>query len=250
MSRTPSFFWFTLTASDIDAALDFYSKVVGWTFTDYPGEGGRPRYAVLEVGDRGVGGVTTTSGANPGWRGYIYSHDVDATVQEITAKGGTLVYGPDDIPGVGRFAIVADPQGAPFELLKPGGPDQPPVPPYTPGHVGWNELHTTDSKAALDFYTAQFGWTHARDFEMGEMGAYRIFAVDGVDAGGVMTSPLAPPAFWLPYFNVEDIDAAHDRLKAGGGEVMHGPAEVPGGGFIIQAKDPQGVMFALTGPRQ
>ena len=85
---------------------------------------------------------------------------------------------------------------------------------------------------------------------MGEMGTYRLFAVDGADAGGMMNSPLSPPCFWLPYFNVDDIDAAHMRLTAGGGSVMHGPVEVPGGGFIIQGKDPQGVMFALTGPRK
>ena len=128
-------------------------------------------------------------------------------------------------------------------------PGLPPPPLYTPGHVGWNELHTTETGTALDFYCSQFGWAHARDFDMGAMGSYRIFSIDGADAGGIMHGPLVPPAFWLPYFNVDDIDAAHKRLLAAGGSVMLGPTEVPGGGFIVQGTDPQGVMFALTGPR-
>ena len=74
-------------------------------------------------------------------------------------------------------------------------------------------------------------------------------AYHGADAGGMMNSLLSTPCFWLPYFSVDDIDTAHERLDAGGGSVMHGPVEVPGGGFIIQGRDPQGVIFALTGPR-
>ena len=249
MPRIPNFFWFELATSDIDAAAKFYGDVVGWIAVDQPGS--PVRYVVVEAAGRGVGGIAAADpGSKPAWSGYIYSDDVDATAKAITAKGGAVQYGPDDIPGVGRFAVVADPQGALFKLLHPMGPDQPPVAPYTPGHVGWNELHTTDSKAALAFYGQQFGWTHARDFDMGEMGTYRLFAVDGTDAGGMMNSPLSPPCFWLPYFCVDDIDTAHERLTAGGGTVMHGPAEVPGGGFIIQGKDPQGAMFALTGPRK
>lgn len=249
MPRTPDFFWFELATGDVDAALAFYTAVVGWTAADHDTPG--PRYAVVEAAGRGVGGVSgTLAGGMPGWSGYIYSDDVDATASAIAAAGGAVHHGPGDIPGVGRFAVVADPQGAPFKLLKPGGPDQPPVAPYTPGHVGWNELHTTDAPAALAFYGAQFGWAAAREVEMGAMGTYHIFAIDGADGGGMMNSPLAPPCFWLPYFFVADIDAAHDRVMAGGGKVLHGPAAVPGGGFILQGRDPQGVMFALTGPRR
>ena len=252
MSRTPNFFWFELATSDVDAALAFYASVVGWTSVDQNNAG--PRYAVVEAAGRGVGGISALNPAapdsKPAWSGYIYSSDVDATARAISAAGGAVHYGPDDIPTVGRFAVVADPQGASFKLLAPSGEDLPPLAPYTPGHVGWNELHTTDSAAALAFYTAQFGWSHARDHDMGAMGTYRIFAIDGADGGGMMDSPLASPAFWLPYFSVGDIDAAHERVKAGGGSVMHGPAEVPGGGFIVQGSDPQGAMFALTGPRK
>ncbi len=248
MPRTPDFIWCELACDDVDAALSFYTQVVGWTTSDLQGPG--PRYAVVEAAGRGVGGIAgLMPGAPPGWSAYLYSADVDKTAAAISSAGGAVHYGPDDIPGVGRFAMVADPQGAPFKLLCPSGEDQPAVPPYTPGHVGWNELHTIDADAAMAFYTDQFGWSHIRDHDMGALGTYRIYAVDGADGGGMMNSPLVPPAFWLSYFSVDDIDTAHQRLIAAGGTVIHGPAEVPGGGYIIQGRDPQGAMFALTGPR-
>ena len=81
------------------------------------------------------------------------------------------------------------------------------------------------------------------------MGTCLLFNAGGDAIGGMMNSPDLPRPAWLFYFNVEDIDAAHRRLTDAGGQVRFGPTEVPGGGWIIQATDPQGAMFALVGPR-
>ncbi len=65
----------------------------------------------------------------------------------------------------------------------------------------------------------------------------------------ITKSPTMPDPFWLYYFNVSDIDAAAQRVKAGGGEILDGPIDVPGGSWIVRCMDPQGAVFALEGMR-
>ncbi|WP_157015124.1 VOC family protein [Mesorhizobium xinjiangense] len=246
-----NFFWYELMTTDLDAAKDFYTKVVGWTHDTWPGEF---PYIIMkpEGSEQGVGGLMTipedvkAMGVPPMWLGYIHAADVDAATESLRAAGGKVHREPSDIPEVGRFSAVADPQGATFMLMTPNGPDQPPLPAGAPGTIGWHELYTGDWKAALDFYSGQFGWTGDEAFDMGEMGTYQLFSVDGKQTGGMMDKPpQAPEPVWLFYFNVADINAAAERVKSAGGTVTLGPIEVPGGDHIIQAQDPQGAMFAL-----
>ncbi len=250
-----SFVWYELMTGDLDAAMTYYRAVVGWDMQD----AGNPdmRYVILSVSGKGIGGMMKTppmaaaAGAPPGWLGYVGVDDVDAAAKALASAGGTVHHGPADIPEVGRFASVTDPQGAAFVIFK-GNIDQPSEA-YSmgaPGHVGWNELHTSDWEAALSFYGTQFGWRKAEALDMGGMGTYLLFAPsDGNAVGGMMKSPNFPRPMWLYYFNVSDIDAAKGRVTDNGGEVLFGPSEVPGGAWIVQAKDPQGVMFALVGQR-
>ncbi len=117
--------------------------------------------------------------------------------------------------------------------------------------VGWRELHAGDGAGALAFYSGQFGWKKDRDFDMGPMGVYHIFDTGHGQQGGIFTkTPQTPAPFWLYYFNVDAIDAAADRVKSQGGQVIHGPMEVPGGQWTVQGLDPQGAMFALVAPKR
>jgi len=255
MAATPSnFVWYELMTSDAAAAQAFYGRVVGWTFKD-AGVPGMP-YAVASAGTAGVGGVMTmpeqarAMGARNGWLGYIHVDDVDAQAARVKASGGAIHRPPDDIPSVGRFAVVADPQGASFMLFKPSGEGQMGAT-DAPGQIGWRELHAADGESALAFYVAQFGWTNPENMDMGPMGLYRIFAIGGARAGGVMTSPAAKPTpFWLFYINVDSLDAAIERTKAAGGQIVHDPQQVPTGSWIAQGQDPQGAMFALLAPKR
>ena len=216
MPRTPMpFFWYELMTSDLDAAEAFYTEVVGWRAEPFGKAPGMPRYVVVNSAERGVGGLMTMPpdaakmGMPPAWVGYIHTRDTDASTKALRAAGGAVHREPDDIPGVGRFSVVADPQGASFMFLQPNLADQPVLPATTPGHVGWHELFASDRQAAFDFYASQFGWTHAGDFDMGEMGIYQTFAAGPESGGGIMNKPpqMAVPA-WLFYFNVAAIDAA------------------------------------------
>ena len=248
-----TFIWHELNTTDPKAAADFYGTVVGWTTQAY--EGGDGAYRLFVAGGHPAGGLMTLPAmareVGPWWATYIGVTDVDAEAEAIRAAGGTVHVPPADIPTVGRFAVVADPQGAVFMILAPLPRDDTParVPFGTPGHIGWHELHTSDEAAAFAFYAARFGWEKGEAMDMGPAGTYQIFNIDGTMAGGMMKSPLPRP-LWLPYFIVADIDAAATAIAHGDGKIKHGPSEVPGGGFIIQGTDPQGAMFAVTGPRK
>jgi len=254
------FFWYELMTSDQDAAIHFYTKVVGWTASDMPMPGdSSARYTILNAGERGVGGVMQISaqmregGARPGWLGYIHVDDVDAAANSIAAAGGTILMAPADIPEVGRFAMAADPGGAPFYIMAPFPREEmPPLDPTTPGAVSWHELYSSlGDKAAFDFYSGQFGWETLTEMDMGPMGTYRIFGKGDVQMGGMMTKPdNIPASTWGYYISVDAIDAAVERVTANGGQIVMGPHDVPGGSWIVQGIDPQGAHFALVSTKR
>lgn len=193
------------------------------------------------------------------WLGYIDVDDVDTGAKSIKDAGGTIHMEPQDIPGVGRFAFVADPQGVMFYIMKPDPPADNPdsrsiafaATEPIEGHCAWNELATTNPDAAVEFYTGQFGWRQEGDMDMGPMGKYQFLHHGPVMIGGVMPKmPEMPVSAWSYYFRVPAIDAAVATIKASGGSILQEPMEIPGGEFSISAVDPQGAAFALVGPRQ
>jgi len=252
MPSSPNpFVWCELMTTDTVSATEFYCSVIGWTARD---SGlGKP-YTILSAGETGVGGLMALpdrareAGARPGWMGYIGVSDVDAFAARIREARGRVHHDAEDIPEVGRFAVVADPQGAPFVLFQPSRAEPPPrAPAGTPGHVGWHELQANNAEEAFAFYASLFGWTKAQAIDMGAMGVYQLFATGGEPVGGMMTRCEAMPGpFWLYYFNVDGIDAAASRVKDRGGRITNGPLQVPGGSWIIQCLDPQGAMFAMV----
>lgn len=258
-----SFIWYELMSRDPAASKAFYDAVVGWNIdVDQVAPG--VDYRMIKRSDGGMaGGVMTLndemieSGARPIWLGYLYASDVDDTVERIKADGGTVSMEPWDQPGVGRLAMVTGPEGAPFYLMNPLPPegqadavsdvfstDQ-------PEHVRWNELCSSDPDRSIDFYKRHFGWSQDGEMDMGEMGKYSFVQVGGVAIGAVMpTMPGMPQSMWNIYFGVDDIDRAAEAVKAGGGQVVNGPMEIPGGEYALNAVDPQGAQVGFVGPRK
>ncbi|MDO9637946.1 MAG: VOC family protein [Pseudotabrizicola sp.] len=242
-------FWYELTAADIPTSGAFYGPVMGWAFKD----SGMPGfdYTIASHGTDMVAGLMGPDAPMPDvWMLYFAVDDCDATAGRVTTLGGTLHRAPEDIPGTGRFAIAADPQGAVFGLMQPqdGQPgaafDQ-----QKPGHVNWHELQTSDPAAALKFYTTLLDWTAGQAMDMGPIGTYQLVSLPQGDIGGLMalSQPGIPP-HWLPIFGTDSIAGAMTRIGAQGGTVLHGPMEVPGGAFVCYAADPQGAAFGLVGP--
>jgi predicted enzyme related to lactoylglutathione lyase len=196
------------------------------------------------------------NGARPCWLGYVAVGDVDDAIARATAAGASVLMPAWDQPGVGRLAMIADPQGAPLYLMDP-------LPPEDPNqasdafsvdqtqHVSWNELSTTDPDAAIAFYTDLFGWEQQGAMDMGEMGQYRFIQHGGVGIGAVMRKPpQMPVSLWTYYIGVDDIDRAATAITEGGGTILHGPMEIPGGEYALNGLDPQQAAFGLVGPRK
>lgn len=242
------FVWYDHVTPDTEGAAAFYTKVVGWG--TQPWDGPMP-YTMWTVDEAPVGGLMSLPAEAgqmpPHWLGYVGVADVDASAKQAAKLGGTVMKEGTDIPDVGRFAVVADPQGAVFCLFS-SATDQPMYdgPPRT-GDMSWHELITTDHEGAFKFYSAMFGWEKGDSMDMGPAGTYQLFNVNGIPTGGMMnkTPDMPMPPSWLYYATVPDINAAAERVKGNGGQVINGPMEVPGGGWILQGMDPKGGVFAL-----
>jgi predicted enzyme related to lactoylglutathione lyase len=252
------FVWYELMTTDPEAAKEFYTDVVGWGTQPFEHAQGMD-YTMWMKGESAVGGLmempeeVRKSGAPPHWIGYVAVPDVDATAARAKELGGTVYHGPQDIPEVGRFAVIGDPQGAVLSAFR--GTQEMPTEEKDPepGDVSWNELVTTDHEAALDFYSDLYGWEKQDAMDMGEHGVYQMYGMPGKMLGGMYnkTEDMPFPPHWLFYVKVDDVDAAKEKIEQRGGKILSGPEDVPGGGRIVVAQDPQGAPFALhRGPQE
>ena len=257
------FIWYELMTPDPEGSKAFYDAVVGWDVSPE----GPPEYAGYRMIGRSdgkfAGGVLPLTpemqqhGARPTWLGYLHVQDVDEKLKAIEAAGGKTQMPATDIPNVGRIAMVTDPQGAPFYIMKPLPPQGDPnaksdvFSVNEAQRVRWNELSTTAQDGAVDFYQRQFGWKQEGAMPMGEMGDYRFIQANGVNIGAIMRKPpQLPVSMWTYYVGVDDIDRAIAAINNGGGKVLNGPHEIPGGEFALTGLDPQGASFGLVGPRK
>jgi predicted enzyme related to lactoylglutathione lyase len=242
--------WYELMTPDPDGAKLFYDKVAGWTIEAAPS---RPLdYRMISATGGLAGGVLRVmemmlaEGAQPAWLFYVSVEDADAAVARVQSLGGRILVPPTDIEGVGRFALLTDPQGAPFYIMRASGEETSNVfAPGESGRCGWDELWTKDVTGALAFYGALFGWENRETMDMGPLGGYHFLDHGAVRLGAAVRMPDRPVR-WNFYFTVPDLDAAITHVRTGGGTIDIGPHDVPSGERIIHGTDPQKVAFALV----
>jgi uncharacterized protein len=249
------FLWHELLTADPAAGAGFYSKVLGWSAQPWEGN---EEYTMLSHGKGPVGGARVVgkdalaSKAGPNWLTYVGVPDVDAALATVKNKGGQVIHPVTGLgSGGGRYAVIADPQGAVIGLYEPGdgmsggGGEAP---------VVWHELTAEDPVAALQFYKDIFDWDVVGTHPMGgEVGTYYLFGKGTTQMGGafVRGKHLAPSwPRWLVYLAVPSVTAAVEAAKAAGGQVLNGPHQVPGGNWIAQVVDSHGVPVALHGPKE
>ncbi len=108
--------WNELSTTDIDAARKFYSSLFNWKLKV------SPDYTEAHVGDVAVGGLMQMSaqmkGVPPHWMPYFAVTDCDGATKKAKSLGAKSYVEPMDIPKVGRFSVLADPQGATFAVIK------------------------------------------------------------------------------------------------------------------------------------
>jgi predicted enzyme related to lactoylglutathione lyase len=258
LSDQGAFIWYELMTTDADRAKVFYDAVVGWNIA---GESEFPNgYRMIGRSDGGfAGGLLPIDaemerhGAKPTWLGYIYVDDVDASVAAIERAGGKTYMAAFDIPNIGRVAMVTDPQGAPFYVMKPTPPADDPAAKSdvfsatAQQRVGWNELQTSDVAAARRFYGDQFGWATDEFMDMGDMGKYHFIDRGGDRLGALFDAANGQPPHFRFYIRVPSITVAKEAAEQKGGTIHMGPHQVPTGDWIIVGSDPQGAEFALVG---
>ncbi|MDX2090228.1 MAG: VOC family protein [Kofleriaceae bacterium] len=257
MANKGDFVWYELLTTDVQGAIAFYTDVVGWKTQPF-GEGSD---YTMWVGDQGpLGGLSLLPeqakkmGAPTYWQANVVVTDVDAAVAKVKELGGKILVS-EDVPTVGKFAVIQDPQGAVISLFSPAS-NMPLHDATKPGEFAWNELYARNQDEALRFYQAIVGWEKLGELPIPPMGTYVLYGHAGRQLGGIMTLPPGiktpdgrdvPPS-WMHYITVADFDAALERAKARGAKVLNGPMPVPGGQRVVQLMDPQGGAFALTTP--
>jgi hypothetical protein len=245
------FIWYDLMTPDPEGAKPFYTAVMGWGIEVW--DNPEMPYTMWKAGERTIGGIMTlpaeavAGGARPHWLSYVTVPDVDASIARAQELGAKVMMPPTSVATVGRFAVIADPQGA---LISPYTPDKlgpepegkPPV-----GEFSWHELATTDPVAAFDFYHEIFGWEKTSAMDMGAAGVYQMYGRRGTTLGGIYkkTAESPGPPAWLHYGRVADVNAAVETAREKGGQVLNGPMEVPGGDMIAMLLDAQGGPIAI-----
>jgi predicted enzyme related to lactoylglutathione lyase len=238
-----TFCWVDLNTPDVPAAIDFYTKVLGWSSGGHAGEG----YTILQNDGADVAGVMELSeamrerGFGSTWWTYVSVSDVDASAARVGELGGRLSAPPFDVGPSGRMAIAFDPAGAGFVLWQPGEFHGAAVVNEVGAWV-WNDLRTTDVDGAIEFYTSLFGW-EIREVP-GSGGQYYGIASGGRRIGGVMPAPGGGPPAWMTYFGVGSIGGALEDAEAAGGQRLVGPIDVPAGRFAVVA-DPLGAAYGV-----
>ena len=119
MKQRGVFSWNELMTSNVEAAKAFYGELLDWTLQDI--KVGDMKYTMVKAGDREVGGMMTmpshAEGMPIAWGSYVTVDDVDARTARVESLGGKGCVPPKDIPGLGRFAVIADQQGAMLGLI-------------------------------------------------------------------------------------------------------------------------------------
>ncbi|MEV0906220.1 VOC family protein [Streptomyces hokutonensis] len=244
--------WLDLGSPDTDAAAAFYDAVLGWQFVSAGPEAGG--YGFFQVDGKTVAalGPLTEEGARSAWMIHFKTEDIAATVQAVTAGGGTVRMEPMDVMGEGMLAQATDPQGAQFALWQPGRTAGLELT-SAPNTLLWAELHASDPEADIAFYQGLFGW-RSQDMQAPGM-TYRVLSTSAGDQqdasfGGVaaLNPGEGEQPRWVPYFHSTDVDATINSARSNGGSVLMPAADVPEVGRIAWLADPFGAAFALLKP--
>lgn len=242
--------WRETMTKDLEKAKRFYGGLFGWAFEDFPGGDPKDPYPMIKVSGKTVGGMMAMK---PGmqmpcyWTSYVSVADVDGSCAAAKAHGGSVPWGPVDIPNVGRMAMVAAGDGACLSIMKAAGPDDMPA----GGRPGVGEF-CWETLSAKDVDEAKAFWTKVVPSWKAAAGANGIptFAVgEGMEnqIADVQPARNMPPN-WFTYVVVEKIEPALAQAEKLGGKTMMPAMAIPNVGRIAGITDDQGAALGLFEP--
>ncbi len=240
--------WHELMAPDGAAAEKFYGALFGWTFK-HSDMGPMGTYRVIVAGGREQGGIVQTNakdGIHPHWAGYVSVPDVDAAAKTAGENGGRVACAPMDIPNIGRFAYILDPEGAGFIVFRDNNGDA--TPPEMPGlgDFCWDTLAVHNGEQALAFYGVVAGWTRGK---FGEAPGLFFATAEGQTIVDVEAPQGGAPSHWMTHVVVQNLDNARAKAESLGAKIYAPNIEVPGVGKMAVIGDPWGAVISIFEPQ-
>ena len=256
--------WIDTEQPDVEAAVEFYSGLFGWTFEDVMPPGGPGRYLIAKLDGHDVGGMASTQTGAAAWSTYIAVDDADAAVQRLVAAGATMRSAPADAGEGGRSAALSDPEGAEFRIWQARRRLGAQVV-NLPGAWNFSDLHTANPGAAIRFYEDAFGWqvddlgfammvrrpgygdhleaTADPDIRARQSGLVAPPGFEDAIAWIATTAPDEPP-HWHVSFTVADRDRTVVEAKRLGAEVLSQNETKWTRTALV--RDPQGAEFTAS----
>jgi uncharacterized protein len=259
--------WVDTSQPDPQAALPFYRDLFGWEFENVMPEGSGRQYFIGRIrrGDvAAIGSIPEGAPTMATWNTYVWVDSADETADRVRRAGGAVVMEPFDVMNAGRMAVLADTEGATFNVWQAMDHKGATVV-NEHGSLNFNGLVTRNPEGAEAFYGAVFGWKtlvlpgslmwtlpgygdhlEARNpglrQQMAQMGAPEGFIDVVATLNPIADDDSETPAHWSVTFAADNADAAAARASELGGEVVAGPFDAPWTRLAV-IKDPQGAIF-------
>jgi predicted enzyme related to lactoylglutathione lyase len=244
--------WTDLVTPDLNDAKRFYGALFGWTFRDVRGDS---NYTLALLDDRPVAGLfrrplASKQSQQPVWLTFLAVRDVDAAQKATLQHGGKVVSKPHSYPQRGRQALLADPDGAVFEVLAAQGGD-PPDYLAAPGEWIWSSLLVKDPKQETAFYKTLFGYDVydlASEGGSADDAQHYILSTDDtarVGLNALPTDSMRRRPHWLNFVRVTDAADTARKAVALGGRVLVEPRIDRHGGQLAVLADPSGAPLGV-----